>query len=182
MRLARLAARSKNRGFTLVELLTVVAITGVLAVIGVMLVRGHLQSAKSNEAVAIIQSIRAAEEARRAETGTYQNCTVSAAAAWYPAKPDGKLRSWTFTHADAARWTALDISQPDGTRFGFLANAGYPGNTMTAPQTASKPTWPVATDPWFVIQAAGDRDSDGMLSLFVASSLNSELYTENDNE
>jgi len=186
MRLAKMAANRKNRevsrGFTLVELLTVVAITGVLAVIGVMLVRGHLQSAKSNEAVAMIQAIRAAEEARRAETGTYQNCTVSSAAAWYPDKPDGKLRSWTFDHADAARWATLDISRPDGTRFGFLANAGNPGAKVTVPQTTAKPGWDTATDPWFVIQAAGDRDSDGTLSLFVASSFNGELYTENDNE
>lgn len=182
MRLACLAAPRKNRGFTLVELLTVVAITGVLAVIGVMLVRAHLQSAKSNEAIAMIQVIRAAEEGRRAETGTYLNCTTSDPAAWYPAKPDGKLRSWTFTHADATRWATLDISRPEGTHFGFLANAGYPGTTVTAPQTASKPAWGAATEPWYVIQAAGDRDSDGTLSLFVASSFNGELYTENDNE
>ncbi len=163
------------------------AITGVLAVIGVMLVRKHFQEAKSGEAVAIMQLIRAAQEARRAETGTYQNCSGPSSgpddAPWYPAKPDGKLRSWRFSgHADAANWATLDISRPDGTRFGFLVNAGNPGTAVTTPVTTTAPTWGTPGDPWYVIQAAGDRDSDGTLSLFVAASFNGEIYTENDGE
>ena len=63
--------RAQSHGFTLVELLTVVAITGVLATIATFMVRKHFADAKTTEAVAIIQSIRAAQESRRAETGTY---------------------------------------------------------------------------------------------------------------
>ncbi len=157
------------------------AITGILAVIGVMLVRKHFQEAKSGEAVAIMQLIRAAQEARRAETGTYQDCS-GGTRLWYPDTPDGKLRSWQYAHADSAKWATLGISRPEGTRFGFLANAGTPGTTVTQPVTASNPTWGTPADPWYVIQAAGDRDGDGTLSLFVAASFNGEIYTENDGE
>lgn len=188
----------KNRGFqrafTLVELLTVVAITGILATIGTMLVRKHFAEAKTTEAVAIIQALRAAEEARRAESGTYQSCSFTSGTPWYPADPDGYQHAWKNpSHPDWDAWKQLGVSRPEGTQFGFLLHAGN-GQTTVNPKgelkpapmpvlvTHDKPTWPAATDPWYVIQAGGDRDRDGTLSLLVASSFNGELYTENDGE
>lgn len=182
-RLMRRRERARRAGFTLVELLTVVAIMGILATLAVVGVRQHFADAKSTEAVALIQALRGAQESRRAEVGLYLNCTTSAADAWYPAAPDGKVRSWVnTTHADAARFQLLGVSRPEGTRFGYLVNAGSPGQAMTVPQTASKPTWPATTDPWYVIQAAGDRDNDDVNMLFLASSLNGELWVENESE
>lgn len=175
--------RGKSRGFTLVELLTVVAITGVLATIGTMLVRKHFVHAKSNEATAIMQAIRVAEEARRAETGSYQSCSGSTGTPWYPATPDGKVRAWSSpSHPDIASWQTLDIKRAEGTQFGFLAFAGGPGATIPAPVTVSKPVWSAQTDPWYLIEAAGDRDNDTKLSLFVTTSFNGEIYVENDDE
>ena len=75
---SRVRGLAFERGFTLVELLTVVAIAAVLATIGTMLVRRHFAHAKTTEAVATIQAIRQAEEARRGETGTYQTCSAAA--------------------------------------------------------------------------------------------------------
>jgi len=189
MGLRQLAAgrktRGVSRGFTLVELLTVVAITGVLATIGTMLVRQRFKEAKTTEATTLMQALRGAQESRRAETGTYQNCSAAGTGTlWYPASPDGRYRAWkNSSHGDWDNWKQLDVSRPEGTQFGFLVNAGSPAQTPTAPQTASKPTWPTGlADPWYVIQAAGDRDKDTKLSLMVAASFNGELYIENDGE
>lgn len=179
----RVLAPISARGFTLVELLTVVAITGILATIGTLLVRKHFAHAKTTEAVATIQAIRQAEEARRAETGTYQNCSAASGTPWYPAAPDGTLRSWNnSSHSDWPAWQQLHVSQPDGTRFGFLVRAGLPGATLPTLVTAAQPGWATPADPWYVIQAAGNQDKDDKYTLVVASSLNGELYVENDGE
>ncbi|HEX2873230.1 MAG TPA: type II secretion system protein [Polyangiaceae bacterium] len=187
--------RGKSHGFTLVELLTVVAITGILATIGTMMVRKHFAEAKTAEAVAIIQSIRAAQESRRAETGTYQSCSFTAGTPWYPADPDGLYRAWKNpSHPDWDAWKELSVvARPEGTQFGFLVRAGSGPKTLDttgaivdslipAALTSDKPTWTTPNDQWFVIQAAGDRDKDGVLSRLLAASFNGELYTENDAE
>ena len=180
---AKRQRRAFSGGFTLVELLTVVAITGVLATIGTMLVRQRFKDAKSIEATVLIQAIRGAQESRRGETGGYQNCSVSAGTPWYPGSPDGTYRAWKYdTHPDWDNWKELGVTRPEGTQFGFLVNAGSPANALPVPQTAEKPTWPTLVDPWYVIQAAGDRDKDSTLSRFLATSLNGELYVENDGE
>lgn len=182
MQRVELERRRKSAGFTLVELMTVVAIVGVLATIGIMLVRQHFRESKSLEAMTIIQSIRAAQEARRAETGSYLNVSVSGD--WYPAMPDGKQRrSFVTTHDDAARWAALGVSRTDGTMFGFRTYAGVPGPVAGFVLATTDPVaFPDATDNWYVIEATGDVDADGIRSQFVASSFNDEVYVERDGE
>jgi type IV pilus assembly protein PilA len=179
----RRSERAQSAGFTLVELLTVVAIMGILATLAIMGVRKHLKDARALEASAHIQAIRAAQEARRAEVGTYLNVSTTGGVNWYPAAPDGQVRSWRSTsHPDAARWRILGASRPEGVRFGYLVNAGPPGTAMTVLQTAAQPGWPVPRDPWYVIQAAGDQDNDDINMLVAGSSVNGEIYVENDHE
>lgn len=165
------------------ELLTVVAIVGVLATIAIILVQRHFRASKSLEAVTIIQAIRSAQEASRAETGSYLN--VSTSNGWYPATPDGKTKtSWLVPaggHADGANWRRLGVSRTDGTQFGFRTYAGAPG--PIAFRFAASPSLALqdATDHWYTIEAAGDLDtSNSALSLYGASSWSNELYTVNE--
>jgi prepilin-type N-terminal cleavage/methylation domain-containing protein len=176
--------RQQRAGFTLVELMTVVAITGILATIGVALVRGHLNVAKANRAVAGISAIRAAEEAFRAENGTYLDCSKTAGS-WYPMTSPGKtVVEWhqPNTHADGKIWAALPVTNTSPTQYGFLANAGTPNTAYPALQTAEKPTLTPSPDPWYVIQVKGDIDGDGVPMLGVATSLNGEVYLEHEGE
>lgn len=171
-------------GFTLVELMVVVAIVGTMAAIAVVLVSRHIKASKSLEATSIIQSIRACQESRRAETGSYLNVSVNNA--WYPKAPNGKIKtSWvvpTTVNADATRWQQLGVARTDGTQFGFKTWAGVPG-TVTAPISfTAGSTFPAATDMWYVIEAAGDIDKDNTYSLFVAKSWDAELLIQEEGE
>jgi prepilin-type N-terminal cleavage/methylation domain-containing protein len=182
-RIRRGRARRSAAGFTLVELLTVVAIVGILATVAIILVQRHMRTGKSLEAITIISAIRAAQEAHRGETGGYLNVTKEAA--WFPAPPDGKTKHSFVAvgHVDAARWQQLGVSRTDGTQFGFRTYAGRPGPIPVTLDTVETVEFAEATDDWYVIEAAGDLNpSTPVLSRYVASSLNSELYIENEGE
>lgn len=176
--------RQTSRGFTLVELLAVVAIIGVLAVLAVAGFRKYMNSARTGDAKSIIAAIRVAEESYRAETLSYLSCSDTLTDYYPVAKPDGKKRHWVQTHAKRDVWMTLNVATDSPTAFVFAVNAGGPGAAPPAPSTASKPTWPnPTTEPWYVIQAAGDSDQDGnTYALLVSSSFNGEIYVENETE
>lgn len=166
------------------ELLTVVAIMGVLAAVAVTLVRQHLRSAKMTEGIANVQAIRSAESARRAETGTYLDCSGTGSA-YFPAKPTGSVNSWgASSHTDWAKWKQLRLPQTEGTRFGWLVNAGLPGVAMPnlTVTVAGAPVWSTQADPWYLIQGIADSDGDQVYAKIIASSINNEVYTEADAE
>jgi prepilin-type N-terminal cleavage/methylation domain-containing protein len=73
MRIGRLVmvAKRAKKGFTLVELMIVVAIMGVLAAIAVPLYTGYIEDARQSEATANLQVIRTLEEQNLADAGVY---------------------------------------------------------------------------------------------------------------
>ena len=68
----------RERGFTLVELMTVVAMVAILALIAVVSYRKFLLSSKTSEATYMVGAIRSAEESYRAETLTYLSVSAGA--------------------------------------------------------------------------------------------------------
>ena len=90
--------RKSNQGFTLIELMIVVAIIGILAAIAIPnFIRFQLKS-KSSEGKVNLAAIRTAEEGYMAEYGTYVAATASPAAT---AAQLGATKM-TFTQVDAA--------------------------------------------------------------------------------
>lgn len=189
----RRAQRRSGAGFTLVELMVVVLITGVLAAIGVVLVRKHFAQARANQALVGLQAIRVGEEAYRAHNGQYLDCSPNRV--WYPtgATPGKRRYDWRQPGRNEEVepnlnvyqcWTALGVMRTgEGTMFGYLVDAGRPGDTYQAFETQTQPSYPSpAPDLWYIIQYKGDTDGNGRFSYGVTSSYGPDLYIEDELE
>lgn len=60
-----------DKGITLIELLVVVVIVGVLAAIAIPSYTGYMQRARRADAKTALEQLRASQEMRRAERGSY---------------------------------------------------------------------------------------------------------------
>jgi type IV pilus assembly protein PilA len=181
----RTAARRASRGFTLVELLIVVAMIGIMAALAIMGYRRYLNAAHSSEAKAVISMIKNGQESYKAEMLQYLQVSQNNTA-WYPnGNLNGKAAAWVNTaHADYANWRMLNVN-PDGpVRFGYVCRAGI-GTTVEAPNVFSSPpgipTLPSGT-PWYMVQAKTDNDGNGKYAVFASTSLSGEIMAENEQE
>jgi type IV pilus assembly protein PilA len=175
--------KSRQRAFTLLELLTVVTIVGILATIGLVAYRKFITSSKSSEAIYMVGSIRAAEESYRAETMSYLEASDKFAK-FYPNESPGKMKhQWDNSgHTDYLKWRQLG-ARPDGpVYYGYKVGAGVAGTPIHKLDIAQPPTWQAATEPWYVIEAKGDVDGNGTYSWVAASSFTGEIYLENQGE
>ncbi|WP_437917172.1 prepilin-type N-terminal cleavage/methylation domain-containing protein [Sorangium sp. So ce302] len=194
MRSRRRQRSAARRAFTLVELLVVVAMVGVLAAIAMVGYRRYMDAAGIAEPKAVMQGIRGAQEAYKAEMLVYLNVSKGSLDAWYPAGTlSDRKRAWGGAHPDATDWQLLNVTTDGAVRFGYATVAGVTppfgvtphggftfaglpaGNPLADPQFAPN-------GPWYVIQAAGDRDSDGTLALLLTASTMSGIYWENETE
>lgn len=189
--------RSVGRsGFTLVELLIVVAMIGVLAALALVGYKKYMRAASSSEATAMIQGIRGAEEAYKAEMLVYLNISANftSSASYYPMDPatscvNGQTSvktNWVWPAGpNYPLWRTLNVTSDSPVAFSYAVIAGnvgqaYPAfhGSLTRPPVGIPP----ATEPWYFIQALADRDCDKIFAVFLASSFTGEVYYENETE
>ncbi len=155
-----------SRGFTLIEMMIVVAIVGVLAVLAVVGYRKLINSSHVSEATGMVQNIRVAQEGYHSETQQYANVSTSLTA-YYPAAPQYEIvTGWggPCTNCGSVTWAALPVHVDGPVLFGYATVAGLAG---TAPTPASVTVngsplvFPAApTTDWYLIAADGDLDSN----------------------
>ena len=143
--------RIRNRkGFTLVELMIVVAIIGILAAIAIPNFLNFRLKAKTSEAKSNLGAIRSTEVAFYAEWNSY----VGNQANHPSATPTAQKQPWTTT----SRFSILGFA-PEGNVF-FMYNLTPATDYPTAGFTAN---------------ANGDLDGDGAISIFSISSSTTEI-------
>jgi len=156
--------RHRRQGFTLMELMTVVAIVGILAAVAAPTFTGYIYKARTSEATEFLGVIRLREEAYRAEFGVYCPTLADSSAKDPAALTDDKLvPNPTKSKRDAIAfeptgdaWTQLGARPSGPVRFGYGVVAGKPSEIP-----AGFGWTPANADFWFLARAVGDLDGDG---------------------
>lgn len=176
------------RGFTLVELMIVVAMIGVMAALAIVGYRKYLHSAQGSEAKSTIQMIRGAEEAYKSEMLQYLKVS-STITTYYPnTTPNDHRFAWVQPgHSDyLTGWKLLAVN-PDGpVRFGYACIAGVAttDSMQALSDFANPPTLPALANgtAWYEIQAKNDHDGNGKFAVYASTSLSGEILSENETE
>ena len=89
-----------RKGITLIELLVVITIVAILATIAVPMYTGYMIRARRADAKTALEQLRAAQEMRRAEYGSYLNDRAALQTSW--GGPAGTVGDYTITLAATA--------------------------------------------------------------------------------
>jgi type IV pilus assembly protein PilA len=181
---------------TLLEILAVVTIVGILAVLAAVGYRRFIASSKLVEPKNMIQSIRAAQESFKAENGHYLDVSPSlGVGVSYPLLTPGMSKTgWgadcTNCKNGPQGWRALNVV-PDGpVQFGYTTVASDAScdpacrgaNVVIGGKAINFTAQGPVKGPWYIVEAVGDTDGNGIFCTVVGSSFDNELWVDQEGE
>ena len=120
----------KHAGFTLVELMIVVAIVAILAAIAIPSYLRFQSKAKTAEATNNLGAVRTAQETYRAENDVYLACTASPSAGGTDAAPD----TWVD---EGGEFTQIGFVPDGDVRYQYEVVAGASGISLSYTATST---------------------------------------------
>ena len=164
-------------GFTLIELMVVVAIMGVLAALAIPAFIGYMRRARTSEAVQTINSVYASaaslyasERATRGISSSVVTACVAETTPLSPSNPGSDKKDFT----GGAGFDQLVFKQADYVYFGYGISSVVPAGGGIVCVTN-----PTSLNDVYTFYAQGDLDDDGERSTFelaVGASGGYELY------
>lgn len=186
----RTSRRQRSRGFTLVELMIVVAMIGVLAALALVGYRKYIASAQTSEASAMLNNIRTAQETYKSEAMSYLNVSADLNDLYPRALAALDATKFGWPAPPVAAWAQLGARPSGPVRFSYAVVAGLPGTAPPAGNYlgADDPLWANAYgggnsgEPWWVAVAVADRDDDGLYCVVQSSSFATDVFIHEDTE
>lgn len=190
----RHAALGRARGFTLIEVMIVVVIIGVMATLATFGVRRYIRSAKTAEAVQIIGSIKAGQEAYFDETFRYADISGGDLDDAYPDVSDLSVKvQWDPGSDKGKLFASIGVYPAAAVQYRYSTIAGPP--SASAPDygdggvTATEYPFTPPAAPWYVVKALGDLDGNSggtcgahKCGVYLSTSTTNEIFAYNSDE
>jgi type IV pilus assembly protein PilA len=177
-------SRRYSAGFTLIELMIVVAIIAVLALLGIVGYGRIIRSSHSAEARHMIGAIKIAHESRRAETGSFAQPSNGSLANFCPVGVGAGLGSKFAWDTGCQAWNTIPVQSDGPVLFQYASVSGVAG---AAPPAVSLNgiayNWPAPTvTDWYVTVARLDENNDGVFCRLSGNSFTNEIAMENEGD
>jgi type IV pilus assembly protein PilA len=151
-------------GFTLIELMIVVAIVGILAAIAGPVFYSQMQRSR------MLDAFRTIDDLRRAEASYFAHYSQYCPVGWNPPVTPSGTALRMLDQTDPA-WAVLGVDTDGPQRFQYRVLTGAPGDAAPA-GVLNMPT----DDFWFLAQAQGDLDADGVTVFVETTSHSDRIY------
>jgi prepilin-type N-terminal cleavage/methylation domain-containing protein len=182
----RRPTRARARaGFTLIELMIVVAIFSVLAAVAGTAYRKYMDAGRTAEVYAVLGEFRAKEEAYRAENSVYLG-DATGETNFFPALlASGEPAPKAWTTSTPAYWTTLGMNPAKAQLYcGYVAIAG-PANGWGAAGPSGQAAFNsvAPTTLWWYVNATCNNDgASAVNATFLTTSATTNVFAKNEHQ